>query len=258
MRARFEGVPTVNAEPMSHDSGGDSPAAGPVTAATERLIATAATLDDADLTAPSLCPGWTRAHVLTHVARNADALSNLLSWARTGRENPMYPSREARDADIEAGVARTSDEVVDDLQLSADRFVRAVMEMPDDGWERQVRRGFAATGDPLPGRRVLWLRLRELEVHHVDLSAGYDVADWPDPFVRRALDETVRAFGRRDDVPAVTLEVDGGGVEHLAADAPLTVGGSPTALLGWLTGRSPGAGLRVQPAGALPALPAWL
>ncbi|MBB5789621.1 maleylpyruvate isomerase family mycothiol-dependent enzyme [Jiangella mangrovi] len=250
-------MPTVNAEPMSHDSG-DSPAAGPVTAATERLIATAAALDDADLTAPSLCPGWTRAHVLTHVARNADALSNLLSWARTGRENPMYPSLEARDADIQAGVARSPAEVVDDLHVSADRFVRAVMEMPDDGWERQVRRGFAATGEPLPGRRVLWLRLRELEIHHVDLDAGYEPGHWPSAFVRRALDETVRAFGRRDDVPAIALEVDGGGVEHLGPDAPVTVAGGPAELLGWLTGRSPGAGLRVQPPGGLPALPAWL
>lgn len=251
-------MPTVNAEPMSHDSGGDSPAAGPVTAATERLIATAATLDDAGLAAPSLCPGWTRAHVLTHVARNADALSNLLGWARTGRENPMYPSVEARNADIEAGATRPAAEIVDDLRVSADRFVRAVMEMPDDGWERQVRRGPAATGEPLPGRRVLWLRLRELEVHHADLRTGYGPADWPAAFVRRALDETVRAFGRREDVPAVTLEIDGAGVEHLGAEAPVTVGGSPSEVLSWLIGRSSGSGLRVQPAGALPALPSWL
>lgn len=257
MTARFEHVPTVNAEPMSPDSGGDSPA-GPVTAATERLIATAATLDDADLAAPSLCPGWTRAHVLTHVARNADALSNLLAWARTGRENPMYPSVEARNADIEAGATRPADEIVDDLRTSADRFVRAVMEMPDDGWERQVRRGPAATGEPLPGRRVLWLRLRELEVHHVDLGTGYGPADWPAAFVRRALDETVRAFGRRDDVPAVTLEIDDAGVEHLGAEAPVTVVGDAAEVLGWLTGRSSGAGLRVDPPGPLPALPSWL
>jgi maleylpyruvate isomerase len=35
--------------------------------------------------APSALPGWSRAHVLTHVARNADAMINLLTWARTGR-----------------------------------------------------------------------------------------------------------------------------------------------------------------------------
>ena len=43
--------------------------------------------------APSLLPGWTRAHVLSHVARNADAMINLLRWAKTGVETPAYPSR---------------------------------------------------------------------------------------------------------------------------------------------------------------------
>ncbi len=44
--------------------------------ATERLLATAARLTDEDLRAPSLLPGWTRGHVLAHVARNADSYVN--------------------------------------------------------------------------------------------------------------------------------------------------------------------------------------
>lgn len=251
-------MPTVNADALPPDSADDAVAAGPVTAATDRLIATAATLDDAGLRAPSLCAGWTRAHVLAHLARNADALSNLLGWARTGLENPMYPSAEARRADIDAGTERSAAELADDLRVSADRFTKAVMDMPDEGWERLVRPGVGAAGDPVPGRRVLWLRLREVEVHHVDLDAGYGPADWPAPFVRRTLDETVRAFSRRDDVPPVTLNVEGGATEHLGVAPAVTVGGSAAALLGWLTGRSTGADLRVDPAGALPALPAWL
>ena len=47
--------------------------------------------DDA-FAAPSGLPGWTRAHVLTHVARNADAMINLLTWARTGVPTPAYAS----------------------------------------------------------------------------------------------------------------------------------------------------------------------
>ena len=46
-----------------------------------------------DFAGPSLLPGWTRAHVLAHVAGNADALVNLLTWARTGEETPMYASQ---------------------------------------------------------------------------------------------------------------------------------------------------------------------
>lgn len=240
---------------MPEDSGG-SPA-GPVTSATERLLATVATFDNASLRTPSLCPSWTRAHVLAHLARNADALTNLLTWARTGHENPMYPSAEGRRADIEAGAQRDVDELADDLRVSADRFSKAVMDMPDDGWEHQVRVGPAATGDPVPGRRVLWLRLRELEIHHVDLDAGYTPDDWPDAFVRRALDETLRSFGRRDDVPPLAVNIDGS-TEHLGTGARTTVAGSAPAVLGWLTGRSTGDDLRVEPSGPLPALPAWL
>ena len=59
-----------------------------------------------DLREPSRLPGWTRGHVVTHVARNAEGLCRLLRWARTGIETPMYPSIQARDAAIEAGAGR--------------------------------------------------------------------------------------------------------------------------------------------------------
>src|SRR5262245_1123799 len=68
--------------------------------ATGRLVTTAAALTDAQTREPSLLPGWTRGHVLTHIARNADGLANLLGWARTGRETPMYASADSRRADL--------------------------------------------------------------------------------------------------------------------------------------------------------------
>ncbi len=64
-----------------------------IQAATGRLAVTAGTLTDAQTREPSLLPGWSRGHVLTHIARNADGLGNLLVWARTGVETPQYPSR---------------------------------------------------------------------------------------------------------------------------------------------------------------------
>ena len=57
--------------------------------ATERLLTAAAKLDNAAVTDQSRLPGWTRGHVLAHLARNADALVNVLE----GR--PMYASAEA-------------------------------------------------------------------------------------------------------------------------------------------------------------------
>src|SRR5947209_4673969 len=58
---------------------------------TDRLLVSLDKLDDDAVGEPSLLPGWTRGHVLAHLARNADALVNLLTWARTGVRCAGWP-----------------------------------------------------------------------------------------------------------------------------------------------------------------------
>lgn len=162
-----------------------------IDAAVERLLTTAGRLTDADVRPPSLLPGWTRAHVLTHLARGAEALRNLLVWARTGVETPAYPSREARDADIEAGAGRSSAELLADLSLTAGVFRAEVDAMPDEAWSAMV----AAPGLPdFPAEEVLVRRLVELELHHVDLDIGYGPADWPPLFAGLELPEPLHTW----------------------------------------------------------------
>ncbi|GAB3940495.1 hypothetical protein GCM10027614_24280 [Micromonospora vulcania] len=160
--------------------------------ATSRLLRTAASFDAADLAAASLLPGWTRGHVLAHVARNADGFVNLLTAARTGEPVPQYASAAARTADIEAGAGRPADEQLDDLRRTADRFTEAVETMPAQAWAAtvQTRRG------PWPAALLVWGRLREIEVHHLDLAAGYGAADWPDSFAHRLLHEVATQHAR--------------------------------------------------------------
>src|ERR1044071_5429214 len=86
--------------------------------ATDDLLRTVADLDPAAVAKPSLLPGWTAGHVLTHVARNADALTNLLTWARTGVETPPYPSPEAREAGIQDGARRPLRDQIEDIRAS--------------------------------------------------------------------------------------------------------------------------------------------
>jgi maleylpyruvate isomerase len=74
--------------------------------ATNRLITSASALDDPGVTGASVLPGWTRGHVLTHISRNADGATNLLTWARTGVPTPQYASLDQRARDIEAGAGR--------------------------------------------------------------------------------------------------------------------------------------------------------
>lgn len=79
-----------------------------VDASKGRLVSTVAGLDEADLGGPSLCPGWTRGHVIAHVALNAHSIVNLMTWAQTGQEVPQYVGRKDRDADIEMFSSRTT------------------------------------------------------------------------------------------------------------------------------------------------------
>lgn len=204
-------------------------------ALTDDLLDDVRTLDAAGLAAPSLLPGWTRAHVLAHVARNADALVNLLTWARTGQARPMYADREQRDAEIEAGTRLAPADLEADVESSAERFLAAAAELPVDRRDVEVRPGPAAQGHPIPAADVLWNRIREVAYHHVDLGTGRRFADLPGPVVARGLAEAVQRTG-----------VDPGAVG---------VHGDPAALLGWLTGREDGATLTSP--GPLPAVPSW-
>ena len=83
-------------------------------------------LADEELDASSLLPGWTRGHVLTHIARNADGLRTLLLGAAEGVERKQYRSREARDAAIDAGARRPIKEHLADIEAGHKRFAQTV------------------------------------------------------------------------------------------------------------------------------------
>ena len=55
------------------------PALKRIALATQSLLRDTIDLDEEQWHAPSLLPGWSRAHVATHIARNADALRRVLS-----------------------------------------------------------------------------------------------------------------------------------------------------------------------------------
>jgi maleylpyruvate isomerase len=216
--------------------------------ATQRVLATAEGLTDP--ATPSLLPGWTQGHVLTHLARNADGMCNLLAWARTGVETPQYASWEERTKGIEAGAGRPLAEQVVDLRESAARFASEAAAMPAGAWTNEL----ALPAGPQIAALLPWRRLREVEVHHVDLGAGYTPADWPESFAHRLLHDVA------SDQATVSLTLEADSLGHpvpVGSGGPPTVSGPAWALAAWLTGRSSGTGLTVEPAGPLPAIPEW-
>lgn len=217
---------------------------------TEALLREADGWDDSVVAEPSRLPGWTVGHVLTHLARNADALSNLLVGARTGVETPAYAGPDARAAGIEAGFRRPLAEQLADLRAAHDRFADAAAAMPVSAW-----------ASPLPSidqsaAWVPWARLREVEVHRVDLAQDYTPADWSDAFALRLLREIVAA--PPPGSPSMVLRPLG--LEHpltIGAPGGPVVGGPTKSLAAWLAGRGDGADLTVSPDGELPAPARW-
>jgi maleylpyruvate isomerase len=225
--------------------------------ATARVLATVARITDEQARGPSALPGWSRGHVLTHLARNADGLSNLLIWARTGTITPQYRSVQVRDEEIAAGAGRPARELVVDFADSATAFGAEAAQLRDADWAAEVH---GIRGGAHPAWYTLWRRLSELEIHHVDLDAGYRPVDWPPDFARECLQRATGNFAGPDS-PAALLRATDTGAEHRIGppgQAPaVTITGSSHALLAWLVGRSAGGDLIASPAGPLPAVPPW-
>jgi maleylpyruvate isomerase len=201
----------------------------------------AATWSDADVRAPSLLPGWSRGHVLTHLARNADGIAHSLAAALRGELLPTYPrGRSARDADIEAGSGRPVMALLTDVRESADRLDRVFGAVADvDGWDLPAHGG-------VPASELLHTRWREVEIHRVDLRSGYLPEQWPPAFVDYLLPVELAALHRRTEA-ALTVEVTpdrsltelGGSVRRLAGEGTaVTVAGPDWAVLAWLVGRT--------------------
>src|SRR3954449_10804913 len=132
-----------------------------------------------DLSVPSLLPGWSRAHVVAHLAGNARSHAHMLRGTLTGTINDQYPGGdEQRAADIEELAARPTDAVAA-VHESAEELDRLWDAADWDGLVRTLH------GGPQPARGLAWGRWREVNVHAVDLDAGYRPADWPADFVER-------------------------------------------------------------------------
>jgi maleylpyruvate isomerase len=159
--------------------------------ATQRLLGTAREIAEPDLRRPSLLPGWSRAHVLAHLARGADAMRHLLVGARSGEDRPARASEREWAAAVEHAAGLGTKELAADLADSAMALRAISRQLPDDAWQFPVR---LRDSGPFPAAQLLTLRLVEVELHHCDLGTGYGPADWPAAFASLELAEPMRSL----------------------------------------------------------------
>lgn len=158
--------------------------------ATQRLLSTARVMPEADLRAPSLLPGWTRAYVLAHVARGADAMRQLLIGARDGQERPASATAGEWAAATEQAARQQPTDLAADVAGSAMAWRTVAGQLSGQAWRSQIM-GPGAT--PFPAGQLLIRRLVEVELHHCDLGLGYGPADWPEAFAAMDLAEPMLA-----------------------------------------------------------------
>jgi maleylpyruvate isomerase len=222
--------------------------------ATADLIKNISKITEADARGASLLPGWTRGHVLTHLARNAEGGTRLLGWARTGIPGYEYPSVAERAAAIDDGASRPAEILVADVDATAAAFSGAAAAMQPGDWRQPVT---WTIGGQTPAEHVARSRLGEVLIHHVDLDLGYRPGSWPAAFVREMLPAVVRRLTERGlaPLPARLNATDTGRSFQFGGQDAEKIGGTEPELLAWLLGRSDGAGLDRDKPGPLPSVP---
>lgn len=201
---------------------------------TTRLLTTAQSLDDP--AAPSLCAGWSRGHVLAHLARNAEGIERLVRSAVDGTGETMYAGDRERDDDIDAGAGRDVPALVADIRDTAVPLAAQLARLGDAESDVLVER--TPGGPTFRAGALPFMRLRELVYHHVDLAAGFTFADVAPEVLDRFLANECKQLDRSAEAPSLTLRVDDGPTLVVGGGAH-EVRGSRAGLLLWLARQDP-------------------
>lgn len=213
-------------------------------AATDRLLATIDAMPAAAFAEPSVLPGWSRGHVLAHLALNAKGLTGVLTTLGQDDPLPMYVSNARRDADIDQLAAQPPARIADRVAVGASMLAAHLGggPTPEDALEAVGAAGRPAAGRPagvvmpvfadaaaeaadaiaawsvsgtfdrtsdghrIPAAEIPCMRWREVEVHHSDLDRGYLPSDWAQEFAVYLL--ALTAFDR-DGEASMTLHPAG-------------------------------------------------
>jgi maleylpyruvate isomerase len=226
--------------------------------AADVVAATTAKLTEQDIEAPSELPGWTRGHVLAHLAGISNAMARQVEFAARGETIELYDGGyEGRTRAIESAAGHTLAQHRTDLDAALERALDAFAGLAASagpaGWRQPISyRG----GVVFDGGMALW---RELIIHATDLGTGRGPETWSRPFCEQLFDFlAARVPGGNRYVlqplglPPVTIGSGG---------TATVISGMLTDIAAWLAGRTPTLGSLRATAAAdgvdLPELLPW-
>jgi maleylpyruvate isomerase len=222
--------------------------------AADVVASQAGKLAEEDVQAPSALPGWTRGHVLAHLAGISNAMARQLEFARRGEQVELYDGGfEGRTKAIDMAAGHSLGQHRADLDTALGRALQAFDALEADAWQVPISyRG----GVVLDGGFALW---RELVIHASDLNTGRGPETWSRQFCEHLFEflavrvpEGQRFVLQPLGLPPVTIG---------AGNRSTVINGMLTDIAAWLAGREPSLGsLRASAAADdvdLPGLLPW-
>jgi maleylpyruvate isomerase len=166
--------------------------------------------------------------VLSHLARNAESHVHVLQCAARGEVGEQYVGgAKARKEGIETHALDSAESLVASVRKSIYALEGQWAATNSEGWQGH---GVNSAGATIAMSDIVFLRWREVEVHHADLALAFTFANWNSTYVRMELDRQVMMWRASKPmgltpVPKIALQL------------------SPNERLAWFLGRTEVEGL---------------
>lgn len=198
---------------------------------TSRLLGDTITILDEAWQAPCALPGWTRAHLASHLILGAQNLLYLITNIKAGGHAKWWKTSLQS---LERGSERSALELQIDLDTTCGRVDAALDELDTlpanltfiDEYDGETEVKFL----PL-------LRLNEVVLHHVDMRCGFEIDDIDQQCARWLCELNI--LRHSSQLPPAHLESTSGLVTDVGSQSvsPPRISAPDNILLGWITGR---------------------
>jgi len=211
-------------------------------------------LTDDDVRAHTELPGWTRGHLLAHIAHVSNAVARQVEYARRGELIEFYDGGQGgRTQAIEMAAGHSAEEHRAAIAAAFTRALSALGSLTPEQWQLPIS---YRDGVVMDGALAYW---RELVIHLADLQVGRGPETWSKEFCLYLIDflaVRVPAGIRLKLLPLAMAPMTVGDGENA-----VSVSGMLTDIAAWLAGRTPTMGsLRAEAAAdsvPLPTLLPW-
>lgn len=223
-------------------------------AAADNVSAKLGGLSDADVLVPTDLPGWTRGHVLAHIAHVSNAVARQVEYALRGELIEFYDGGQgARTQAIEMNAGHTAQEHRDYISAAFTRALSVLDGLDDAQWDLPISYRDGVVRD---GALAYW---RELVIHLADLQLGRGPETWSKEFCLYLIEFlSARVPG---DIHLKLLPLALPPMTMGSGESAVSIQGMLTDIAAWLSGRTPTMGsLRAEAAAdsvELPVLLPW-